>query len=73
MVGGAAPQAGVLGEVVGLALLFGRIELVGDTEDVCGVAAKDEFPVEVPRVRRNARQRCVFITFTEIVSGVFAA
>jgi hypothetical protein len=63
----------MLGGVVGLAVTFGRIELEGDAEDGCGIAAEDEFPIEVPRVRRDARWRRVFVAFTEFVSGALAA
>lgn len=53
-------------------MMLGGIELEGDTEDDCGIAAEGELPIKVFRVRWNARRCHIFTTVTEFVSSSFA-
>ena len=47
MISRATPQTGVLRGMVGLAMMLGRIELEGDAEDDCGIAAEGKLPIKV--------------------------
>jgi len=47
MVSGATPRTCMLGGVVGLALMLGRVELEGDAEDSCRIGVESKLPIEV--------------------------
>lgn len=59
----------MLGRMICLAVLFGRVELESDAEDDSGVAVESELAIKVTQVCWNTHQCCVFSALTEFVSS----